>query len=146
MLKTSVGADYITDEQFDKYIDLISDAHTTRQCALILGKDRVNIYKWLVLHASEEQHNRYARALEASADSFFEDGIEAALSDTMDVQRARLRYDALTKAAAKRRPKMYGDRQTSVLEGGDKAIESKVSGSVDISGQIGEHIERILNK
>lgn len=69
------------------------------------------VHRWLLGH--DEFREKYTFAREVQADTFVDEIIEIADSESMDpavVQRDRLRVDARKWAAAKQRPKKYGDR------------------------------------
>lgn len=155
-----VSAEYLSLPQFAQFCDFIADGLTTRQAAKELGKDRVNISKWLIHHANQEQRSQYALAIQQSADALSEDAMEVAYDDSLDIgfddtgkpfvkgeniQRSRLKVDTLKWAAGKRYPKKYSDRIVQQQEGGETPVKLELSGQVDI-GLIPSHIERILGK
>lgn len=88
----------------------------------ITGSDRddwmpseTTVRRWL---AGEEDWNaefrrQYARAREAQADAYFEEIVDIAdepVSESVEVQRNRLRMDARKWVASKLAPKKYGDK------------------------------------
>jgi hypothetical protein len=122
-----IAHSYITKEQFDEFCDFIIDGQTTRQAAKSLGKNRRSIYKWINNHASQEQVHQYARALQMSADSLAEDGLEIVDDDSLDIgfddegkpfvkgeniQRSKERASYRKWLAGKREPKKYGESTT----------------------------------
>lgn len=92
---------------------------------------RETVHKRIV--ADAEFADRYARAREAQADTLFDQILEIADDASGDweeteggprlnaehVQRSKLKIDARKWMAGKLRPKVYGDRQTTVLEDPD---------------------------
>jgi len=93
-------------------------------------------YRWI--DADEKKREQYARATELRADKLVEDMITISDDQENDtytdedgntftnhnvIQRSRLRVDTRKWIASKLKPKKYGDKQTTVHEGGDKPIE-----------------------
>jgi hypothetical protein len=72
------------------------------------------VMKWLTLHADFAE--RYARAREDQADTLADEIIDIADSDP-DPQRARVRVDARKWVASKLKPKKYGDKTETTLQG-----------------------------
>lgn len=72
------------------------------------------VLRWLFQHA--DFRDQYAHAREASADALAEDILEIA-DEEGDYNRNRLRVDARKWAAAKLKPKKYGERQAIEHEG-----------------------------
>lgn len=92
-------------------------------------------YKWL--DANEEKVKQYARACEVRAENIFEDILDIAddrSGDTITLDdgkkvfnsefaaRSRIKIDARKWMLGKLQPKKYGDKNTTVLEGGDKPV------------------------
>ncbi len=81
------------------------------------GFSRSTLYAWLEQHATDEQKDQYASALESSADSDMDDIRNIAETLTMQssadrAQIARVQIDALKWIASKKKPKVYGDSTT----------------------------------
>jgi hypothetical protein len=146
MQSRPVSQEYLSTEQFNEYCDLIADGSTTRKAAAEIGKARNHIHVWLQLYGNDSLRNQYARAQRDSATIYAEKAIETAEDVQEDVQRSRLKVDVYKWSAEKKDPSHYGNRSTQVLEGGDKPVETKLSGQLDIGGPIADHITRILNK
>lgn len=121
----AVGQDYLSTEEFAEYCCHIIDGLTTRQVAQKLGKNRTSVLQWINLHASPEQVDQYARALEMSAELMVEDGLEIVDESSGDyrldkdgnevlnsehIQRSKVRADYRKWIASKRKPKKFGDR------------------------------------
>lgn len=99
--------------------------------------DRVTFFKWI--DEDENKLNQYVRAMEGRADYYADEILE--LSDTQNVdayiepetgktiidgtaiQRSKLQVDTRKWLMARMAPKKYGDKSTTVLEGGDKKIQ-----------------------
>lgn len=74
------------------------------------GVTRSAIWEWARKHP--DLGDMYARARDASADALAEEALEVARASTAETYGAdRVRIDTLKWAAAKRRPKEYGDKQ-----------------------------------
>ena len=74
------------------------------------GVTRSAIWEWA--RKERELGDMYARARDASADALAEEALEVARASTNETYGAdRVRIDTLKWAAAKRRPKEYGDKQ-----------------------------------
>jgi hypothetical protein len=93
-------------------------------------------YKWV--DNDEIKSKQYARVAELRAENIFEDILTIADNQEEDIyiddegkeqtnhnviQRARLRVDSRKWMLGKMQPKKYGDKNTTVFEGGDKPIE-----------------------
>lgn len=72
------------------------------------GIDRVTVWRWA--REDDTFGNMYARAREASAESLEMMALRACAGAERHEPGARLLVDTLKWAAAKRRPKVYGDR------------------------------------
>ena len=92
-------------------------------------------YKWI--DGDEDKSKRYARACEVRAAAIFEDILEIADDKSGDVKvnedgsksldsefaaRSRIKIDARKWMLSKMQPKKYGDKNVTVLEGGEKPI------------------------
>lgn len=109
---------------------------------------RSTVYEWL--EANEAFRARYARARDIGADAMFDELLEIADDASGDVihtehgprlnaefvARSKLRVDARKWMLAKAAPTKYGERSTTVHEGGDKPIETR-----DVTQR--EHARRI---
>lgn len=92
-------------------------------------------YKWI--DGDEEKTKLYQRACEDRADNLFEEILDIADDSSLDeiefkgrtlenkefVSRSKLRVDARKWVVARLNPKKYGDKNTTILEGGEKPIE-----------------------
>lgn len=98
--------------------------------------DEVDCYGALTVEAKEKME-RYARACEVRELLIFDDIMKIADKQDKDVDevegivvvnhnvinRSRLQIDARKWMLGKMNPKKYGDRETKVIEGGDKPIK-----------------------
>lgn len=80
------------------------------------GFCRGTFYEWLDLHATKEQTDQYARALDSSAESDFDDVRYIADTET-DASLARVKIDACKWIAGKKKPKKYGEKAALELSG-----------------------------
>ena len=93
-------------------------------------------YKWL--ESDETKSKRYARACEERASNIFEDILNIADDSAGDTKvdengnktydsefaaRSKIKIDARKWMLAKMQPEKYGDKNTTVLEGSEKAIK-----------------------
>lgn len=103
----------------------------------ITGSDRddwmpseTTVRRWL---AGEEEWNeefrrQYAHAREAQADTYFEEIVDIAdepVTESVEVQRNRLRMDARKWVASKLAPKKYGDK-LALTDGDGKPLQPAV--------------------
>ena len=126
------------DEMFERIIKGIAEDGESLRSVLQRHSMPSNetFYKWL--EADENKSKQYARACEERADSIFEEILEIADENALDismddegkytingevVQRSRLKVDARKWMLSKMNPKKYGEKNTTILEGGDKPIE-----------------------
>lgn len=78
------------------------------EAAVAEGIDRATVWRWA--RADKAFGNMYARAREASAESLEMLALRVCASSERHLPGARLLVDTLKWSAAKRRPKVYGDR------------------------------------
>src|SRR5690606_7118649 len=126
------------DEMFERIIKGIAEDGESLRSVLQRHSMPSNetFYKWL--EADENKSKQYARACEERADFIFEEIMEIADENALDismddegkytingevVQRSRLKVDARKWMLSKMNPKKYGEKNTTILEGGDKPIE-----------------------
>ena len=98
--------------------------------------DSTIFYKWI--KEDEQKSLQYACACEERADSIFEEILSIADDSSGDVKyredgseyfdgefaaRSRIRVDARKWVLGKMQPKKYGEKSTTILEGGEKPIE-----------------------
>jgi terminase small subunit-like protein len=121
-----------SDEWAKRFCDLIAEGQSVRQiCSQPDQPHKSQVYRWL-----EENHDfrdQYARAREERADRYFEEIIEIAKDSSGDytldrngervvdhenIQRSRLRVDALKWVASQLAPRKYGDRVEHDHKGG----------------------------
>jgi len=129
-------------KQIEETFNYICNKIQTEAMSLrsVLREDNMPVaetfYKWL--DADEAKTKQYARATETRADLIFEDILiisdkqgEDVYTDEDGVEhtnhnvinRSRLMVDSRKWMLGKMQPKKYGDKNTTVLEGGDKPIE-----------------------
>lgn len=121
-----------TPEVGDKVCELITQGYSLRAIAKHEGMPSpALVCKWLAEEENKSFREQYARAREAQADLLFDEILEIADSQEGDViikdgqelinhdviARARLRVDSRKWMAGKLRPKVYGDKVTSVHTG-----------------------------
>lgn len=103
-----------------------------RSALKTIGSPSSNVfYEWI--DGNELKNKRYARACEERANAIFEDTLDIADDKSGDVlknengdeylnqefvQRAKLKIDTRKWMLGKMNPKKYGDKNTTVLEGG----------------------------
>ena len=98
--------------------------------------DAKTFYKWI--DEDEEKLQQYARAIELRADFYADEILEISDMQNADayltedgrtqidgqaIQRSKLQVDTRKWLMGKLQPKKYGDKNTTVLEGGDKPIQ-----------------------
>jgi len=121
---------------FDSLIDKIENGMSLRSVLKLEEMPNKNtIYKWL--EADETKKERYARATYERADTIFEEILQIADDSSLDVvkseqgekinsefvARSKLKVDARKWVVAKMHPTKYGDKSTTVFEGGENAIK-----------------------
>lgn len=96
--------------------EYIADGLTVKEAATKAGTTRKSLWLWAATDAA--LGDLYARARSISADAYDDEALEVARTSTPETVAAdRLRVDQLKWAAAKRRPKEYGDRQQVEVSG-----------------------------
>jgi hypothetical protein len=83
------------------------------------------ITQWL--REDEEFSAKYTHAREAQGDYFADKVVTTAdncVADAVEIQKAKLQIDSYKWAAAKRKPKVYGDKQAVDLTSNGKTIDS----------------------
>jgi len=83
------------------------------------------ITQWL--REDEAFSAKYAHAREAQGDYFADKVVATAdncVADAVEIQKAKLQIDSYKWAAAKRKPKVYGDKQAVDLTSNGKTIDS----------------------
>jgi hypothetical protein len=83
------------------------------------------ITQWL--REDEEFSAKYAHAREAQGDYFADKVVTTAdncVADAVEIQKAKLQIDSYKWAAAKRKPKVYGDKSAVDLTSNGKTIDS----------------------
>jgi hypothetical protein len=79
------------------------------------------------LREDEEFQAKYTHAREAQGDYFADKVVTTAdncVADAVEIQKAKLQIDSYKWAAAKRKPKVYGDKSAVDLTSNGKTIES----------------------
>lgn len=105
----------------DRICELIIDGQSLR--TICLAEDmpsRTTVLKWL--RENEDFASQYAHARVEQQDTYAEEIVHIADTEE-DPQKARVRIDARKWHASKLAPQKYGDRVTSVIEGGEKPLE-----------------------
>ena len=93
---------------FEAVCNRIEAGELIDEAAEAEGIDRATVWRWA--RKDEGFGNMYARAREASAESLEMKAFRVCTSAERHLPGARLLVDTLKWAAAKRRPKVYGDR------------------------------------
>ena len=97
--------------------DLIAIGKLVTEAAKTVGINPATLWKWA--SADPVLGKMYAHAKDAAADALADEALEIARTTTNETYAAdRLKVDTLKWAAAKRRPKEYGDRQQVEVSGG----------------------------
>ena len=101
----------------DELLDQIEDGTSLRKLAKIYGLSNSRLHEYL--HATPERAERYARALELSADALIDEGrrvLESALDKSagIDATAAKGLNDALLKVAGWRNRKYSDKPQTAI--------------------------------
>ena len=96
---------------------------------------KTTVFRWL--SENPEFQDQYARAREFQASAWEDDILSIADDEDEDPQSRKIRIDARKWIMAKAAPKKYGDRITSIHEGGDKPIETKDVTLRDTARRIG---------
>lgn len=131
---------YKTEEIEKIFNEIMSEVESGCSLTSILKRDDTpcgkTFYEWV--DADEEKVKRYARAREARAELIFEEILDIADQTQFDtikkedgfeqpnhewIARSRLKIDARKWMLGKMDSKKYGDKSTTILEGGDKPIE-----------------------
>lgn len=133
-----------SNETADAICERIADGESLRSICDDDGMpDKATVFRWLSSPDHVDFRDQYALARETQADSLFDDILLIAddgRNDWMErkdkddanmgwrengeaLRRSQLRVDSRKWMAARLQPKKYGDKVTSVLEGGDKPIE-----------------------
>ncbi len=136
---STISAEYISQDLLDRLCDYITDGHSVHaffrdECT---DKRRNRFYDWLSLHATPEQKDQYARAMQAREEALFEDCLEIAdethrdtkvikrgdyeqeVPDSEWISRSRLRVDTRLKMLARMNPKKYGERINQAISDPD---------------------------
>ncbi len=102
------------------FVEHIREGLTVREASKAAGVPKSTIRFWLADPRRATFRAEYAKAKQDQADAFFDKILDTAHQEDGDPQNKRLLVDTLKWAAARRNPKVYGEK----LE---------VSGSVDIN-------------
>lgn len=117
-------SDY-TPELGDRICALMSQGESLN--AICKGEDMpsaVSVYAWLRKH--DEFFNNYVRAREDQADTLADEIVGIADEKTEDANSRRVRIDARKWVAAKLKPKKYGDKVETTVQGPDGgAVQNK---------------------
>lgn len=122
-------------EKFQIVINDITEGHSLRKALGFQNISSSTFYQWI--DNCEEKQKQYARACEDRADKIFDEILEIADKQDADIvevdgniitnhnviARSRLQVDARKWALSKMNPKKYGEKNTTILEGGEKPIE-----------------------
>ena len=93
------------------------------------------INRWL--REDDDFYLRYARAREDQAD-YYADSVHEIAQNEEDVQRARLRVDAIKWHASKLAPGRYSERAHQILEGSrDNPVQVEIKSDLDIARRLG---------
>lgn len=138
----NVSAEYISEEEFEEYCDLIAEGSTTRKAAKEIGKARNHIDYWMNNHGTEAQRNQYARSQLASGYVYLEKAIETAEDDSLDIgfkpdgtpfvngeniQRSRLKVDTYKWAAAKKDKRLSDKHDINIGGQENNPVESNMT-------------------
>ena len=117
--KSAVSADERREFKLDimrRICDRISRGELAAAAAQAEGLNASTVWRWTA--EDETARTMYAHAKHQAADALAEEAIRIALETTNETYSAdRLKVDTLKWAAAKRRPKEYGERQAVETSG-----------------------------
>ena len=117
--KTAVSPDERREFKLDvmrRICDRISRGELAAAAAQAEGLNASTVWRWTA--EDETARTMYAHAKHQAADALAEEAIRIALETTNETYSAdRLKVDTLKWAAAKRRPKEYGERQAVETSG-----------------------------
>lgn len=103
----------------------ISHGELVRDAAKAEGVSVTTVWTWA--HNDDALSKLYTRAKEQAADALAEEALEVARGATNEnAQAKRLLVDTLKWAAAKRRPKEYGDK-VDVTSNGERIVSAVVA-------------------
>ncbi|TWA83719.1 hypothetical protein FBZ85_101468 [Azospirillum brasilense] len=99
-------------EAWERLLQHIADGGSLDAfCALTDTPSKPTVFEWI--RSDPQLANDYARAREVQGDSYADkvaDAAQQVLDGKLDAQAGRTAIDALKWLAAKRKPKVYGDR------------------------------------
>jgi hypothetical protein len=107
-----------TQKLVDKICDRIAHGESVR--SICKDKDMpsaVTIYYWLLDEDKKEFFKQYARAKDSQAELMFDELLEIADNNDIDVNRLRLRVDTRKWYLSKVLPKKYGDKLDMTTDG-----------------------------
>jgi hypothetical protein len=108
-------------EQEAEIIRLFEEGGTYRSVAAELGIGTETIRQMLRDPARVEFQARYARARDEQGHAYADGVIDVSVDSSIPPDEKRVRIDALKWAAAKRQPKVYGDKITQEHTGANGA-------------------------
>lgn len=141
----NISEGYISQDDFDEICNHIRSGLSVRKFDFkSIGKAQSSFYCWMDLHASKEQLEQYVRARDAQADALFDECLDIADDDSLDIgfkddgtpfvkgeniQRSKVRIETRMRMVGKMRPKKYGEK--TILAGDRK--NPIVTKNIDVS-------------
>lgn len=123
--KTGRPSDY-SDDLAAEICSKLADGKSLKSICDAPGMpDKATVYRWIAAH--DAFRDLYARAREDQADTMADEIVDIAdNAKSDDVNKARLRVDARKWVAAKLKPKKYGDKVETTVQGPDGGpVENK---------------------
>lgn len=127
-------------ERLSKIFEIISNGKSLRKALLEVKMSSTTFFEWI--DGDSEKTKQYARACEERAEALIDEmidiaddtsndtykieiteGVEVEKTNYEAIQRSKLKYDARKWLVSKLNPKKYSEKNTTILEGGEKAIE-----------------------
>lgn len=122
---------------------LITNGDTVADACRVFGINRVTLWEWAA--ADEIIGNFYAQARSSSAWSYDDEALGVARRSTSETAAAdRVKVDTLKWAAAKRRPREYGDKLTVAVTA--ENVRDRVRQTLEVVRRecTGDQAERIF--
>lgn len=121
-----------SDDAEDAILEVISRGGTVEEAALAANVSRQTVHRWI--QDDEAFRDKYARAREEQGDWFADKIAGYALDEGREPADITARVNALKWLAAKRKPKVYGERVTQEHVGKDDGpIRAEVASDKELA-------------